>query len=491
MITDLKISQFYHELHDIIKQSPGTAYRYYDEVHTYKEMYDLMVRFNRVLSGYKNRHIVQYSSKKFPSYAAIFSIILSKNTWLPLSFDNPDQRNLEILKQTDPVLVFYDRELPQALSEYFADNGVKCISIDEIISEDEQTEFDLNGFSKDHIAYIMFTSGSTGTPKGVPMSHENYANFVHNVMKILPFEENEVFSDFHDFAFDISSFYLFAWIFSKGIISPIQADKDRIIPINHIIENEITVWSSVPSVINRIKAFRPNDQIETRIKVMFLCGEPLKFDVLKYCFENMSLKNVYNFYGLTETGVENFYHKCSPSDPEVFGDFGMAPIGKPLPGNEVKISAEKELCISGCQVTPGYLGGISADKFETIDNKRWYKTGDIAQEYDGYYFCKGRLDAQVKLSGYRVDLMDIEAHIARGKNVEQVVCFVCEKAGRSLLVAAIKPEGDIDFRQIQDRLSHDLPPYMIPKKHIILDTFPLNTNGKVDRKKIKAIYLES
>jgi D-alanine--poly(phosphoribitol) ligase subunit 1 len=448
-----------------------------------------MRKLNVALADLQQQQIVLYASKKLPSYAAIFSIILSGNVWLPLSPEIPYTRNLEILDQTDAALLLYEGDsLDDSLSSHCARNNIKTLSMNTLLNSEGEREFELSEFKKDGLAYIMFTSGSTGTPKGVPMTHENYINFVNNALDILPLKEGDVFADFHDFAFDISIFYLFVFPMVRGAISPIMEQKDKVVPINHIVENAVTVWASVPSVINRIKMLRPNDPVETPIRIMFLCGEPLKLDVLTYCFDNMGLQNVYNFYGLTETGVENFYHPCRSEDLGKYEKYGMAPIGTPLPGNSVKITDEKELLIGGCQITPGYLGGRSPEKFENFDGARFCKTGDIVEEYEGVYFCKGRMDSQVKLSGHRVELMDIEAHIAKQDNVDQVVCFVDEGEGRSALVAAIKPEGAVDFKRIQNTLQKELPPYMIPRKHMLLQDFPVNNNGKVDRKKISEKY---
>jgi D-alanine--poly(phosphoribitol) ligase subunit 1 len=448
-----------------------------------------MLKINIILSEYRNGQIVLYASKNFSTYAAIFSITLSNNIWIPLSPENPDARNLEILKQTNPVLAICEGKLPDTVSSYLGDNNVDIISLEEISSSDGKKEFETDVFKDDDIAYIMFTSGSTGIPKGVPMTHENYINFVSNVLEILPFGENEVFSDFHDFAFDISVFYLFTCPFVQGAFSPIKEEKDKIIPLNHIIKNKVTVWSSVPSVINRIKTFKPNEKINTSIKIMFLCGEPLKLDVLGYCLKNMSIQNVYNFYGLTETGVENFYHKCVVSDLEEFADCGIAPIGKTLPGNYVKITDEKELYIGGCQVTPGYLSNRSPEKFETLSNIKWCKTGDIVEKHDDVYICKGRVDSQVKLSGYRVELMDIEAHLLQQEHVEEAVCFVDEIKGGKLLVAALKAKNEIDIDSLRNKLKKRLPIYMIPKKIFYLDQLPLNKNGKIDRKQVRLMYM--
>ena len=107
-ITDQGVNEFYQKLLETIMGSDAVAYRYFHERYSYGEMFSLMLKLNSFLSQYKNTQIVLYASKKFPTYAAIFSIILSNNTWLPLSPENPDERNLEILNQADLGLVIYE-----------------------------------------------------------------------------------------------------------------------------------------------------------------------------------------------------------------------------------------------------------------------------------------------------------------------------------------------------------------------------------------------
>ena len=132
--------------------------------------------------------------------------------------------------------------------------------------------------------------------------------------------------------------------------------------------------------------------------------------------DKLRVPEVYNFYGLTETGVENFHHRCRRSDVESYADVGYVPIGLPLPNNDIRIGEGDELWLSGCQTTPGYLGGVGADKFTELDGKRWYLTGDKVVNFKELWFCKGRLDSQVKVSGHRIELMDVEAHLAIGRS---------------------------------------------------------------------------
>ncbi len=487
MIADSKVNEFYQKLKNIFATSGNIAYRYYEEQYSYQEMYEKMLRFNNVLSDHKNATVVLFAEKSFLTYSAIFSILLSGNTWVPLSTNLPVVRNKEIASQLHVDLVLHDGTLPIDLEEFFKKTAVDTLSYQDIPRKTD-VEFKEGKFKKDEIAYIMFTSGSTGIPKGVPMTHENYINFVYNIMEILPFQKNEVFSDFHEFAFDISIFYLFTCPLCEGAFAPILDEKDKIIPINHIIKNEITVWSSVPSIINRIKTFRPKEKITTQIHIMFLCGEPMKLEILRYCYDNLMLQNVYNFYGLTETGVENFFHRCNPGDLDDFINYGVIPIGKSLPGNEVKVTDERELVIGGCQVTPGYLGGRHPEMFKVENGIRWFYTGDIVDIHDGLYFCKGRLDSQVKIAGLRVELMDIEAHLNKLNSIDESVCFLADKGERKLLIAAVKTNGNVDFNVVKAKLQKELPPHMIPADYVKMETFPLNNNGKTDRKRIQSDY---
>ncbi|OGV65333.1 MAG: hypothetical protein A2283_05990, partial [Lentisphaerae bacterium RIFOXYA12_FULL_48_11] len=377
------------------------------------------------------------------------------------------------------------------LADYAAINGVKVVRLDEVIDTlSDKCEFPIRSMKKDDVAYIMFTSGSTGVPKGVPMTHENYINFINNSMDILQFKQGDVFSDYHDWAFDISIFYLFCCPLAGGIFAPVDSKEDKLIPLRFMQEHKVTVWSSVPSCIFRMQRLYPAQVPGTAIRIMFLCGEPFSLKVLKYCQDVMKVENIYNFYGLTETGVENFYHHCLLGDVERYEKYGFVPIGLPLPGNHVFLSEEKELLLAGMQLTPGYIGGVGRDKFETIDNERWYHTGDVVVKADDVYFCKGRIDSQVKISGYRIELMDIEANIKRFPGVREAVCIVRGDADVRQIIGVVLPEQDeVDLEGLRKFLVGQLPAYMIPRQFNVVKEFPVNQNGKIDRMSLRAMFV--
>lgn len=484
------IEEFYKSLHQAISSSKNTAYIYYTGKFTYQDLYRYMKKINFQLAGCKQKRIVLYGSKSIGVYAAIYSIILSNNVWIPFTPGFPATRLREMLEVSEADIIIYEEDLPEELIKFATERNIFLRNLNEILAQEKEREFTNFDFPGNDLAYVMFTSGSTGKPKGVPVTHENYINFVNNALEILPFRRGEIFSDYHDFAFDISIFYLFCAPLTESAISPIKNEKERIFPVKHFQQNNITIWSSVPSVISRIQRLRPNEEIQNQFSILFLCGEPFSLGVLKYCYENMKVKKVYNFYGLTETGVENFYHECFLEDLEKYEEKGFVPIGKPLKGNEIKVTEDKELLLAGCQLTPGYFKGIESRRFEIIDGKRWYHTGDIVERFEDVYFCKGRLDSQVKLSGYRIEMMDIEVQVKKQSGIKEAVCFVDDAEQVKLLICAYVPEKgtSIDIQGLKAKLAKSLPDYMVPKKFFILDDMPRNNNDKLDRKKIKEMY---
>lgn len=479
--------QFYQRLHASFRNSAQVAYRHFETAYTYEDMYSVVRTIYSYLERGAKEKIIIFSSKSFESYGAIFGTLLSGNIWVPMSPTLAPNRNIDILKMTEPKVIFTDAEIPDAISIFANENNIKIVHLSSLCSEQNSQDVILPDFDGEDVAYIMFTSGSTGAPKGVPMTHNNYINFVNNCLDILPFKKGEVFSDAHDFAFDISVFYLFCFPLTGGAISPLLKDADRFFPLNFIEKNNVTVWSSVPSVIGRIKRLRPDMNMESSIHIMFLCGEPFPLGILEYCWKNLNIKHVYNFYGLTETGVENFYHPCVTGDLERFEPFGFVPIGKPLPGNEADIGTNGELILSGRQITPGYLSGVGEDRFFVKNAARWFFTGDIVEKFEDVWFCKGRMDTQVKLHGYRVELMDVEVNVKRCMKVQDVICFVVDENVRQRLVAVVNDTSKqkIDVQAIKQQMKEHIPEYMVPDIFLFVDSFPVNQNGKIDRKKVR------
>lgn len=482
------VSKFYQQMYNGIRESSGNVYVHYDEVHSYPELHGVMLTMNVTMRRYQNVPVVIFAGKSFLNYCAILSVILSKNTWVPMNPDIPPGRNLEMLQLANPALILTDRALPAAIQDYVDKNGVVVERLSNLVGGNEQAPFDVEGFDKDAFSMIYFTSGSTGVPKGVPITHENYILNVQNILRIVPVQDGDVFADFHDLAFVISVPIIFPCIMKRGAIAPAIDKQDMFMPVKNIMENGVDVLITVPSTMARIRQLNREGLPGAAFNAIVLCGEPLHLDILAYCLEKLPVNNVYNFYGSTEVAPWTFYHRCNNDDPLRFAKYGYVPIGKPIEGNEIKI-LDEELLVSGPQITPGYLGGISADKFPVIDGKRWYCTGDkVFEDEDGFFVCKGRLDSLVKIGGYRIELSDTESHLRGLEGVEAAVCFVDGSDERQFIVAAVHTKRTIDLKEMRSFLEDRLPAYMVPRKLFLMNNPPLNKSGKIDRIAIRELY---
>ena len=482
------IQEFYEELSTKIKKSQRLAYRHYSDRRSYAELYDSMRRLNSLFSGRKGHRIAVYAEKSFNNYASIFSIVLSNNIWVSLNPNTPHNRNYEILFLVKPEVLLTDCPLPDDLLAAAKLIGTEILSFEEVMNAPAGPDFKISRFRKTDLAMIYFTSGSTGKPKGVPLTHENYIFNVRNILRIVNLEYGQVFADYHDLGFSISIPILFPCVLRESTLAPAIQKKDIMLPIRNLEENDVNVVITVPSTMARIRKMRHAGLQGHQIKTLMLCGEPLHLDLLSYIYEKLEIAEVYDFYGSTETASWVFYHKCSASDLYQFEAFSVVPIGKPITKNSALLRDDGELWLSGPQITPGYLGESSGDQFVKRRGKRWFKTGDKIIIHDGFYLCKGRLDAQVKIGGYRIELMDIEAHLRSIEDVDHAICLIDGEGFKKSIVAVVQANREIDLTEIRNHLRDWLPAHMIPRKSITVKELPINKSGKLDRIAVRENY---
>jgi D-alanine--poly(phosphoribitol) ligase subunit 1 len=187
-------------------------------------------------------------------------------------------------------------------------------------------------------------------------------------------------------------------------------------------------------------------------------------------------------------------------DRAILEKYSPLPIGRPMPGTEVFVVNEKgevlpenergEIIIAGPNVSPGYLGrpDLTAAFFFQYRGRRAYRTGDFGRFRDGLLFFEGRIDAQIKLYGYRIEIGDVEANLRALPAVRDAVVIPVIKDGAAqslaafVLLAARDEASHFNLSQrLRNQLSERLPLYMLPRKFVFLDTFPMTPNGKVDR----------
>jgi amino acid adenylation domain-containing protein len=349
------------------------------------------------------------------------------------------------------------------------------------------------------IAYVMFTSGTTGHPKGVPVRTESLMAYLDVATKRFGVRPGDRVSHFFDLTFDLSVHDIFVTLLGGATLVVIPAEQ-RMLPARFIREKEISHWFSVPSAaesLHRVGALRPG--IFPQLRQTLFCGEPLRWPVAEAWQAAAPNSPVINLYGPTEATIAISYYIAPRRRSKSEDIYGIVPIGQVFEGQRGRIFSSPEageqpdhgeLWLSGSQVISGYLGAgdghaaFAADP----DGTAWYRTGDaVVRDADGLLHFVGRVDHQLKISGYRVEPAEIEDAIHRAFPACRSVVVRCDEGKRRGLVAAIVcEEGDRPVASaVREACASSLPPYMVPTHVVQLDSWPVNANGKIDRTAVR------
>lgn len=352
--------------------------------------------------------------------------------------------------------------------------------------------------SRDEAAYILFTSGSTGKPKGVVVPTGGLESFLRSMEQQFPLSAEDRFAETADTSFDISVHNMFAaWRAgaSLHLIPPTQAMG----PVKFLRDQRITVWMSVPS----IAAFMKKMGLLTEgafpdLRLSLFAGEALLMSVAQSWQAACPNSMVVNLYGPTEATV---IMTTEILEPGCAVTRDCLAIGKPFPEmtaaivdsdhNFLPAGVPGEILLSGPQLALGYFDDpeTTASKFVTLRGQRWYRTGDLGIcDSNGTFHYWGRMDNQVKILGYRVELEDIESHLREVAKCETAaaVPWPISDGMATGVVAFMVSKGTSEL-QIKSGMQSGVPPYMVPSRVFFLAEMPMNSSGKVDRKALIAM----
>ncbi|MCH9716299.1 MAG: amino acid adenylation domain-containing protein, partial [Gammaproteobacteria bacterium] len=335
------------------------------------------------------------------------------------------------------------------------------------------------------IAYIIYTSGSTGTPKGVSVSRGAVNNFLNSMSTYFLNKNNEILLATTTLLFDIAALELYLPIWQqKTIFLANQAEHKDPLCIQQILKKHpITLLQGTPSFWNMLHyaGWSSNKHL------VALCGgEPLTKQTAAHILDNVS--ELWNMYGPTEATIWCSLKQIKPNTAITVGrpihnmDMWILDAAmKPLPSG-----VKGELYISGLGLAEGYLHREDLTKasfkpYKQAQGKRIYRTGDVASMTpEGEFVILGRVDNQVKLHGYRIELEDIEAHIQSFSGVRSCGVLVYQEQ----LIAYICTEENADYSEeaMCHQLARELPEFMLPKRFVYLDNLPMNSSGKLNRK---------
>ena len=472
-----------------------------NQYYTYIEFLNIVYYvFKQLPDEKKEKNIGIYCNDDIFTYASIVAINLYGAAYVPLNANFPEARNRNIIKQCDLKLILTSNYFPNKNSEGTVLLDISLEKSKEEIVFDKHwiLNFTESNYIDHSIAYILFTSGSTGEPKGVPVSNSNLNHFFNFFLNNYDFNEKDKFLQVYELTFDVSvfSFFMPLIVGACCYVLPTNQIKYSNI-IQQIKEHEITVVSMVPTVLRFLEKYLKDISLPS-LRLSLFSGDVLYHSLAVKWSHAIPNAEIHNFYGPTETTIVCTRYIWNESESETESVNDIVPLGKAFDGMEILIVNENnlqyekgELCFYGEQVISSYLNNANEDKFFIYQGKRYYKTGDIVSvDNKGNLLFYGRNDDQVKINGYRIELKEIEFVIEQQIHFNVKVICVSDDKKINSLVAFIET-NKLDVEDLKEKLSILLPNYMIPRKFILLESFPLNINGKVDKNVLLNLYQDA
>ena len=415
---------------------------------------------------------------------AMMAVLKTGAAYLPMDPAVPDSRLEFMLGDASPIAVITTTELQSRLTR----SGITVVDVDDR-GIDAQPSAALNTPHADDIAYVIYTSGTTGTPKGVAISHRNLTQALETLPRDLPAGPGRVWSQWHSLVFDVSVWEIFGALLSgtRLVIVPEAVAGSPADLHDLLVAEKVDVVYQTPSAAGML------DVQGLDRTALVVAGEACPVEVVDRWAPGRLMLDA---YGPTEATIY-----AAISAPLVAGESAV-PIGVPVPGGAAFVLDEwlrpvpagvvGELYLAGRGVGVGYLNraGLTGSRFVPCPfgpaGSRMYRTGDlVAWRADGQLDYLGRADEQVKIRGYRIELGEIQAVLAGLDGVEQAAVIAREdRPGDKRLVGYVT--GSVDSTEIRTRLGERLPAYMVPAAVVVMDTFPLTVNGKLDRRALPA-----
>ncbi|MCV0025607.1 surfactin non-ribosomal peptide synthetase SrfAB [Bacillus sp. XT-2] len=489
--TDKTVHQLFEETAQRHKDQPAVTYN--GQSWTYGELNAKANRLARILIDCgigADERVGILTKPSLEMSAAVLGVLKAGAAFVPIDPDYPDQRIEYILQDSGATLLLKQEGItvPDSYTgEVILLDGNRTIlslPLDENDEENPQTDT-----TADHLAYMIYTSGTTGQPKGVMIEHHALVNlcFWHHDAFGMTAEDRS--AKYAGFGFDASIWEMFpTWTIGAELHVIDEAIRLDITRLNDYFETHNVTITFLPTQL----AEQFMELENTSLRVLLTGGDKLKRAVKQPY-------TIVNNYGPTENTVVATSTEINPEE-------GSLSIGRAIANTRVYILSEShqvqpegvagELCVAGRGLARGYLNRedetakrFVADPF--VPGERMYKTGDLVKWTGGGIEYIGRIDQQVKVRGYRIELSEIEVQLAQLSEVQDAaVTAVKDKGGNTAIAAYVTPET-ADIEALKSALKETLPDYMIPAFWVTLNELPVTANGKVDRKALPEPDIEA
>ncbi|WP_445454937.1 amino acid adenylation domain-containing protein [Flavobacterium sp. HNIBRBA15423] len=456
-----------------------------DVVLSYKELDNRSALWAHHLVDYieKGEIVGLMMTRSVEMIVAIIAIMKSGGAYLPLNPEQPMSRTLVMLEECEASLILSNLE---NIGTNFIE-GYTYITPKDLDEKSQSNNQPLRRLGADDVAYIIYTSGSTGRPKGVMVNHRGVSNLIQHQVELYDVNQEENILLFSPYYFDASVSQIWLALVSGERL--VVFKEEDILDVNRFNSSlkkyNITHLDCTPSFLETIEL-----EEGLNLKRIIVGGEACKLGLADKLLKKYDL---YNEYGPTETTVTSTFKKIEQADVEM----GKIPIGRPIANTQVYIldkdmnllpeGVAGELYIGGLGITNGYINNEMFTKERFIDNPFdegfLYKTGDLVKWLpEGMLEYLGRNDNQVKIRGHRIELGEIEAELELISEVNQALVMAHGEKSNKQLVAYLCLNEEKDTEEINSFLSDKLPLYMLPSHYVKLDRFPVNANGKIDKK---------
>lgn len=445
-------------------------------------------------------------TKSWRQVVSVLAILKIGAVYLPLSYDDPDDRINVIVNKARAKL--------NLISECDNKRNIQLESLVVSLSNinrDHANLLKLPTISKHDLAYIIFTSGSSGEPKGVMINHNSAVNTILDINDRFGVDQRDVVYGLSELNFDLSVYDVFGTLAAGAtLVLPGYSDKkDPLQWLSHIEKHGITIWNTVPALmqmlVDYIIGINAKTNINSRLRLCLLSGDWLPLSMPEKLTSTFGDKcQVVSLGGATEASIWSILYIIKEINP----NWISIPYGFPMRNQNIYILNERlqpvpvgvrgELFIGGSGVGAGYL----SDKKKTEDSFIYshvfkcqlYKTGDLGRAHSsGYIEFLGRKDTQVKINGYRIELGEVQSKLLSYPGVDQSVVTVRRNGDQQDIVAYVtaKINNELHNAAIINYLRSVLPMYMLPSSIQVIDKIPLTLNGKVDTKSLPDFIQES
>ncbi|MFR9753249.1 amino acid adenylation domain-containing protein, partial [Nocardia sp. 004] len=429
----------------------------------------------------------------------MYAIVTAGGAYVPLDPDHPAERIAHVLDTARPTCVVTTSSDAAVLPDEVPVVAVDTVDLTGFDTAAVRAEELVRPVLPHHPAYVIFTSGSTGRPKGVVISHAAINNQIEWMSAAYPLGHDDVYLQKTATTFDVSlwGYFLPLRAGAKLIVATHDGHRDPVYVAETIAAQGVTVTDFVPSMLSVFAANIAAGSCPS-LRDIFVIGEALPPETVA-AVAAVSDAAVHNLYGPTEAAVSVTYWPASAVDER------SVPIGVPQWNTKVYVldswlrpvpaGVAGELYLAGDQLARGYARrpDLTADRFVAdpfAEGQRMYRTGDLVVWRDKTDMLPprldylGRTDFQVKFRGQRIELGEIETALLAQPSVSQAVALVAASALGDQLVAYVVavPGRSIDQTGLLAAIGTTLPVYMVPAAIVVLEAFPLNSSGKLDRK---------